>query len=201
MQDRAQQGGQAQQGEQGRQGRQGAQDQQGKQGGQGQQGQGQQGQQGQQGGQGAQDGQAGGGDRTAGGAAYGGGYGRYWDGTRWVGGYSPDDVRQFRNELRQWQADAQQLRQQLQNQGVDVRDLDQALRDLRTLDSEQAFVDPASLAALQASALDKLKKFEFNLRKKAEGSEQPLMLSGSDEVPAGFRSAIEEYYRALAKKN
>jgi hypothetical protein len=25
-------------------------------------------------------------------------------------------------------------------------------------------------------------------------------LSGSDEVPPGFRQAIEEYYRSLAKK-
>jgi hypothetical protein len=38
------------------------------------------------------------------------------------------------------------------------------------------------------------------LRRKAEGGDQPLSLSGSDEVPAGFRQAIEEYYRALAKK-
>ena len=44
------------------------------------------------------------------------------------------------------------------------------------------------------------KKFEFALRRKSEGGDQPLSLSGSDEVPAGFRQAIEEYYRALAKK-
>ena len=116
------------------------------------------------------------------------------------GYYNPDDIRQFRNEWRQWEADAQALRQQLQGQGVDVRDLDQALRDLRNLQADQAFVDPANLSALQASALDKLKKFEFNLRKKAEGADQQLSLSGSDEVPAGFRTAIEEYYRALARK-
>ena len=41
---------------------------------------------------------------------------------------------------------------------------------------------------------------EFNLRKKTDGGDQPLSLSGSDEVPAGFRTAIEEYYRALARK-
>ena len=51
----------------------------------------------------------------------------------------------------------------------------------------QAFVDPENLAALQAAALDKMKKFEFDLRKKADGGDQPLSLSGSDEVPAGFR--------------
>ena len=78
--------------------------------------------------------------------------------------------------------------------------IDRVLRDLRNMDTDQAFIEPQNLAALQAAALDKMKKFEFNLRKKAEGADQPLSLSGSDEVPAGFRQAIEEYYRSLAKK-
>ena len=65
---------------------------------------------------------------------------------------------------------------------------------------EKASTPRCARIALQAAALDKLKKFEFNLRKKADGADQPLSLSGSDEVPAGFRTAIEEYYRALAKK-
>ena len=29
---------------------------------------------------------------------------------------------------------------------------------------------------------------------------EPLSLSGSDEVPEGFRPAIEEYYRSLARR-
>jgi hypothetical protein len=110
-------------------------------------------------------------------------------------------VRQFRNELRQWQNDAQDLRQRLNQAGIDARDLDQVIRDLRGLDSEQNFVDGANLLALQQAALDKLKRFEFNLRKKAdENNTEQLSLSGSDEVPAGFRTAIEEYYRSLARK-
>ena len=44
-------------------------------------------------------------------------------------------------------------------------------------------------------------RFEFDLRRKAGTDSQQLFLSGADEVPAGFRQAIEEYYRALAKKN
>ena len=41
---------------------------------------------------------------------------------------------------------------------------------------------------------------EFDLRKKAEGSEnQTLSLSGSDEVPAEFRKQIEEYYRTISR--
>jgi hypothetical protein len=28
---------------------------------------------------------------------------------------------------------------------------------------------------------------------------EPLRLGGADEVPAGFRALVEEYYRALAR--
>ena len=60
---------------------------------------------------------------------------------------------------------------------------------------------PRALEALQAAAIDKLKKFEFSLRRKAESGNESLSLSGSDQVPDGFRQAIEEYYRSLAKKD
>jgi hypothetical protein len=130
----------------------------------------------------------------------GGGYGG--DARNYGGGsYSPEDIRQFRNELREWQADAQSLRQELTQAGIDARDLDAVLRDLRQLDNDRNFVDPRSLQALHAQALERLKQFEFSLRKNAEGGNQPLSLSASDEVPAGFRTAIEEYYRALARRS
>jgi hypothetical protein len=131
------------------------------------------------------------------GAAYG-----YGDARNWNGRFSPDDIRQFQNELRQWQADAQDLRKGLNQAGVDAKELDAILRDLRQLDDRQNFVDAANLQALQAAALDRLKRFEFNLRKKADDvNTEPLSLSGSDEVPTGFRTSIEEYYRSLSRPN
>ena len=111
-----------------------------------------------------------------------------------------EELWQFRNDFREWSNDAQALRRELSQAGVDTKDLDQILRDLRAMDSDAAFTDGNSLALLQQQALDKLKKFEFGLRRKADGGDQQLSLSGSDEVPSGFRQAIEEYYRALAKK-
>ena len=117
-------------------------------------------------------------------------------GGRWNG----DDIRQFRREFREWQGDAEDLRRQLEASGVNPRDLDAVMRDLRTLDSDQVYADPAGLEKLQAAALDRLKKFEFELRKRVDSDHDALSLSGSDEVPAGFRQAIEEYYRSLSKK-
>jgi len=59
---------------------------------------------------------------------------------------------------------------------------------------------PGGLEQLQASAIDKLKKFEFTLRRKVDSGNDSLSLSGSDQVPDGFRQAIEDYYRSLSKK-
>jgi hypothetical protein len=111
-----------------------------------------------------------------------------------------EEIRQARRQAEEWQNDAAALRSDLAQAGVNTRDLDDIMHDLKQLEAPQAYVDPAGLAALQAQALDKLKKFEFDLRKKVDGGDQPLTLSGSDEVPSGFRQAIEEYYRLLAKK-
>jgi hypothetical protein len=161
---------------------------QGQQGKEGQQGQaqGQPSQGGQDGGGGATDG-AYGGSRNA----YGGGYGRW----------NPDDIRQFRGQFREWANDAEGLRRQLQQAGVSPRDLDEVLRDLRAFDNDRVYADPKGLEQLQAAAIEKLKKFEFALRRKADAGNDSLSLSGSDQVPEGFRQAIEEYYRSLAKKN
>ena len=194
---------QGQQGQAGQKGQQGQAGQAGQQGQQGQAGQaGQAGQQGQQGSQGqaGQQGQGGARDGNLAGGAYGGQYANGYGANRGQYRFDPSDVRQFRNDMREWQNDAQALRRELNQAGVDTKDLEQILRDLRAFDSDAAFTDGNSLALLQAQALDKLKKFEFALRRKADGGDQPLSLSGSDEVPAGFRSAIEEYYRSLARR-
>ena len=136
------------------------------------------------------------------GGAYGGdarNYGGY-NGGYWGGRWNPDDIRQWRGQFREWANDAEALRRQLQQAGVNPRDLDDVLRDLRALDNDRVYVDPKGLEQLQAAAIDKLKKFEFMLRRKADTGNDSLSLSGSDQVPDGFRQAIEEYYRSLAKR-
>jgi hypothetical protein len=181
---------------------------------QGQQGKGQeggnsQGQEGQQG-QGDAQGQQSQGGQNAGGATSGGDYGgsprsagsyngdpRSWGG---YGRWNPDDIRQFRGQFREWANDAEALRRQLQQAGMNPRELDEFLRDLKAFDNDRVYTDPRGLEALQAAAIDKLKKVEFSLRRKAETGNDSLSLSGSDQVPEGFRQAIEEYYRSLAKK-
>jgi DNA-binding transcriptional MerR regulator len=131
-------------------------------------------------------------------AGLGGGDARPFGGGN--GRFTNDDVRQFTREFQELNRDAQQLRQQLQAAGVSPAELDGALRDFRQGENQQAYSDPKALEKLQQAALERLKQFEFNLRRKLDGGNESLALSGSDEVPAGFRQAIEEYYRSLAKK-
>src|SRR5438067_5517497 len=83
---------------------------------------------------------------------------------------------------------------------VNPRDLDDIIRDLYRFDNDRLYADPNGLAQLQAQVTDKMKKFEFSLRRKTDAANESLSLSGSDQVPEGFRTAIEEYYRSLAKK-
>jgi hypothetical protein len=216
-----------QQGQDGRQGQQG-QGQQGQNGqGQGQQGnsaqQGQQGQSGQQGGQqaggqqggGQQGGQQAGGARGGfgnqygynnGGANYGGGYGygnlpwngSYYNGTDF-GRLSDEDIRQLRNEARQYANDAQDLRGMLRGFNVDPKELEQILAALRQLEDERVYKDAKELQSLQTFATEGLKRLEFGLRRQVESGDEAVVLAGSDEVPDQFKKMVQEYYRSLGK--
>ncbi|MBP8299299.1 MAG: hypothetical protein KA020_02955 [Planctomycetes bacterium] len=98
--------------------------------------------------------------------------------------------------------DAQGLRRSLVEAGASKEDLaalEQVLQGLRGLGTPNAYNDPSATQELAARAMDKLQTLEFNLRKKAEKSNQ-LFLNGSDQVPPAFRGSVEEYYRSLAKK-
>ena len=210
--ERGQQQGQGQQGQQGERGQQG-QGQRGQGGQQGQQGQGgQQGegqgrggertaQQGDQGGQGGrnsgqrtQDGRGGEGD-TTGAPTGGGGFGNRRPGAN----MTPEDARQFRNEVRQFTGNAQQMRPLLKGQPEDVKALEEVLRNLKALDNDKVFADPAQFDRLQAAAADAIKRFEFNLRRRAELKGNEVLLSGDGDVPEEFRKLVEQYYKSLSK--
>jgi hypothetical protein len=206
------QDGQQGQGQQGQNG-QGQNGQQGQQGQSGQQGQGQQagGQQGggQQGGQQAGGANGGFGNQYGynnGGANYGGGYGygnlpwngSYYNGTDF-GRLSDEDIRQLRNEARQYANDAQDLRGMLRGFNVDPKELEQILAALRRLEDERVYKDAKELQSLQTFATEGLKRLEFGLRRQVESGDEAVVLAGSDEVPDQFKKLVQEYYRSLGK--
>ena len=126
-------------------------------------------------------------------------------GDRRPGNFNPEDVRQFRGEIRQWIADAEQLRRLVQGQGsnqgqrLDARQLDEVLRNLRALQDDRVYQNVEELQRLQAAATENMKRFEFSLRRRAEGANAQPVLSGADEVPEQFRKMVEQSYKSLSK--
>ena len=166
-----------------------------------QQGQGQQGQQGQ-GGQQAQGGQRGdgqfGGNRNGldrGGAYNGGAFGGWWDG----GVLTEEDRRQLAREAGQFERDARDLRSGLRGSDIDPRELDEASRTLERLKDPRVYQNVAEIARMQSEVAEKLKRFEFALRRQVDGDAGSVALSGQDESPEGYKKLNEQYFRSLGK--
>ena len=201
----------AQNGQRGQQGQQGqGQGQgQGQNQSQSQQSQGQQGQgQAQGGGNGQQNGQQGGrngqGGQPQDGRMQGGMNGGAPSNAN-GGRLSQGDARQFSRELRERLADAQQLRDDLKRQGMDVAELDRAIQGMRSLADENLLMDANAAAMLKAQIVDGLKGFEFDLRRSLGLADKDRVLLGrSGDVPEAYRQFVEDYYKSLAggkKKN
>src|SRR4030095_11014403 len=107
------------------------------------------------------------------------------------------------NQARQLANDAADVRRQLQQAGVPPKDLtavDDVVKALQQLGNEKNLQNPTGLNELYQTAVQKFKVLEFEIRKRVDTSNDQLFLSGSETVPPAFKSLIEEYYKALAKK-
>jgi hypothetical protein len=114
---------------------------------------------------------------------------------------SPEQIRQLSREYRERRGDAEALRRELSREGVDVAALDRMIDEMRRLESQRIYNDPEELQRLQASVVDGFKNFEFALRRAIEGDvrDRPL-LGGTSDVPPEYRKMVEEYYKALARR-
>ncbi len=154
-----------------------------------------QGSEGQQGGQGqqGQQGQSGEGQpqQGSGGSLAGG---RVGGATSGVPGQ-----RQMAREFSERLSEAEELRDALAQEGVQVTDLDDVIAAMRDFDEEFTGTT-RGLDELRDDVIDGLKLFEFWLRRVTDASsgERP-QLAGSDRVPEGYRDLVEEYFRSLAR--
>jgi hypothetical protein len=115
------------------------------------------------------------------------------------GRFTGEQIRQFRAEARQRVMDAEQLKRLLQGQKIDAKELDEILKGLRKLDDESPYVNPQTLAALEQSVTDNIKRFEYTLRRRLDANASQVFLSGTDDVPEQYRKLVEQYYRSLSK--
>ena len=179
----------------------------GQQGQAGDQGQGQQGEQGQQG----QNGQGAGGDRLdpnaqGGGPASdprgGGAFGGATRGDPRARALTPGEIRDFRREFEQRLGEAEELRRYLNEAGANAPELSEVIEDLRSLASARPYGDLPALAQLQNELRENLQRLEFRIRREVEGDgSDRAVLNGFDEVPEGFRTLVEEYFRALSRSD
>jgi hypothetical protein len=116
------------------------------------------------------------------------------------GGATGGDARQWSREFRLRREGAEALRRDLAQQGVDVRGLDQAIADLRRLESERALADPRGVEQLQRAVIEGLKSYEFMLWREFGliGENRPA-LGAPTQAPPEYRALVEEYYRSLAR--
>ncbi|HIF07111.1 MAG TPA: hypothetical protein EYQ64_09220 [Gemmatimonadetes bacterium] len=88
----------------------------------------------------------------------------------------------------------------LQEEDLNQQQLGEVISALRQLDREDVYLDLAELNRLQSQIVEGLKQLEFGLRRELEGEgEDRVFVSGSDDVPTGFRRLVEDYYRALSR--
>jgi hypothetical protein len=111
-----------------------------------------------------------------------------------------DRSRQLRREFRQRAEDARGIGTQLAERGGTPGDLREIERKLRRLERSETWGNLHGVETLVAQAVEDLKMFEYSLRRELQGTDpEKLRLSGSDDVPDGWRSLVEEYYRSLSR--
>lgn len=113
------------------------------------------------------------------------------------GQLSEQDAQQFSRELAQRLADAQALQRDLQRQGVDTKELDRAIVNLRSMLDPSRLQETHAAADLKAQTIDGLKTFEFGLRRNAD--DDRVVIDRTGDVPPAYRQSVEEYYRAIGK--
>jgi hypothetical protein len=118
-----------------------------------------------------------------------------------VGGLDP---RQFQNQAQQLLGDTQEFRRQLEAAGAergDIQAVDEVVRALRAMAAAGSGEGTlANLQSLSATALDKLKKLEFELRQRVDTTSDQLYLSSTEEVPDRYRPLVDDYHRELSRR-
>ena len=76
----------------------------------------------------------------------------------------------------------------------------QMIEAMRALDRDRTYDDPEEVLRLQQSVSEGMKQLEFRLRRQLADDEDQLLLDQDGDVPEGFRSLVEEYYRALSRR-
>jgi hypothetical protein len=85
--------------------------------------------------------------------------------------------------------------------GTDLRELDNAITGMRQLTGNGAYRSAEELARIQQDVVAGMARFEYGLRRTLMGDDgEKVFLPSGGEVPSGFRSLVDAYFRSLARK-
>ena len=89
---------------------------------------------------------------------------------------------------------------ELADQGLPTKELDQAIDQLRQLADPRVLEDTRAAADLRAKTIRGFQDFEFGLRRAlGDGDSTRVLLERSGDVPPAFKQNVEEYYRAIGR--
>ncbi len=109
-------------------------------------------------------------------------------------------IAQFQREFTGRRADLQVLATDLDRSKHGAQDIDDLVSKLRELEQAGIYQNPQVLLKRQEELIAALKQMEFRLRQAANKTEaRAPLLTGNDQVPAEFRSLVEQYFRDLAR--
>ena len=129
---------------------------------------------------------------------YGSSSGGYYE----PGVFTAEDLRQAERELGQRRQDLDDLRRELRREGMDTADLDQLLSQMGDLNLLGLNRDPLALERLRRDIVEGLRQFEYRLWRELRGADtERVYLGNSDQVPAGYRELVDEYFRKLANES
>ncbi len=111
-------------------------------------------------------------------------------------------ARQLSREYRLRREAAESLRREVARQeGIELGELDRAIRGLRQLETGEPFRDPARMQDLQQSIIEGLKTWEFRLwRALTQNGDKGPAVGSPSQAPPEYRALVEEYYRSLSRE-
>ena len=117
-----------------------------------------------------------------------------------AGRLGAEEARQLQRELAARAGDAEAFKRELEQGGLSSAQAAALAQRIQGLASGRNFKDPLGLAELTAQIAEDVKMLEYVLRREIDGDRPTLQLSGSEELPPGYRGLVEEYYKTLARK-
>lgn len=110
------------------------------------------------------------------------------------------DPEQFGREWRQRMEEAQELSQSLRQDAELGREARRLLQRMQQFDPSRVFSDEEEVRRLRATIIDGFHQLELQINQALQDSEEQFLRPvNPDEVPAGFREQVEEYYRSLGE--